>query len=133
MHLLYSSVQFEKIWGKLGPKGLGQVVVYAILYAMYSMKVTLWLRREVSYLSAQASTDRKTGRLSFPFYSIEFFGFSYTPLPNRLGLLFYLCCLNPTPDTTVSMLSKHILNSSAYICIRYTLSAIFHTVSWSIS
>ena len=57
--VLYSSRRFG---GKLGPKGLGRGGVYAILYAMYSMKVTLWLRREQGYLSAQAS--------------IEFFGHS---------------------------------------------------------
>ena len=61
-----------------GIKGLGRGGVYAIIYTMYSMKVTLWLRREQGYSSAQASTDRKAGRLSLPFYSIEFF--SYTPL-----------------------------------------------------
>ena len=75
VHLLYSSVQLEKIWGKLGPKGLGLGGVYAIIYAMYSMKVTLWLRREQGYLSSKVSTDRKAGRLSLPFYSIEFFGY----------------------------------------------------------
>ena len=37
------------------------------------MKVTLRLRREQGYLSAQASTKRKVCRLSLPFYSIEFF------------------------------------------------------------
>ena len=70
VHLLYSSVQFEKIGGRLVPKGLGRGGVYAITYAMYSMKVILWLRREQGYLSFQASTDRKAGRLSLPFYSI---------------------------------------------------------------
>ena len=64
----YSSRRFG---GKLAPKGrLGRGGVYA----MYSMKVTLWLRREQGYLSALASIDRKAGRLSLPFYSIEFFG-----------------------------------------------------------
>ena len=43
------------------------------VYAMYSMEVVLWLRREQVYSSAQASTDRKAGRLSLLFYSIEFF------------------------------------------------------------
>ena len=62
----YSSRKF----GDAGPKGLGRGEVYA----MYSMNVTLWLRQEQGYLSAQASTDRKAGRLSLPFYSIEFFG-----------------------------------------------------------
>ena len=41
---------------------------------MYSTKGTIWLRQKQGYLSAQASTDRKAGRLSLPFYSIEFFG-----------------------------------------------------------
>ena len=59
----------SRFGGKLGPKGLGQGGVYA----MYSMKDTIWLRRGHGYLSAQASTDRKGGRLSLPFYSIEFF------------------------------------------------------------
>ena len=40
---------------------------------MYSIEVALWLRREQGYLSAQDSTDRKAGRFSLPFYSIEFF------------------------------------------------------------
>ena len=39
----------------------------------YYIRQVLWLRREHGYLSAQASTDRKAGRLSLPFYSIEFF------------------------------------------------------------
>ena len=52
---------------------LGRGGVYAIVYAVYSIGVGLWLRREQGYLSAQASTDRKAGRLSLPFYSIEFF------------------------------------------------------------
>ena len=73
VHLLYSSVQFEKIWGEAGTKGVGSRGSIRYLYAMYSMKVNLLLRREQGYLSAQASTDRKAGRLSFPFYSFEFF------------------------------------------------------------
>ena len=44
----------------LGPKGLGRGGVYA----MYSVQVTLWLRREQGYVPAQASTDKKAGRFS---------------------------------------------------------------------
>ena len=44
------------------------------LYAMYLMKVNLLLRQEQGYFFAQASTDRKAGRLSLPFYSVEYFG-----------------------------------------------------------
>ena len=58
---------------KLGPKRLDRGGVYAIIYVMYSMKVTLSLQREQGYLSAQNSTDWKAGRLSLPFYCIEFF------------------------------------------------------------
>ena len=64
----------RRFGGKLGPKGVGSRGVYAILYAMYSMKVTPWLRREQGYSSAQASTDRKAGSFLLPFYSIELFG-----------------------------------------------------------
>ena len=74
VHLLYSSVQFEKIFGEAGTKGVGSRGVYAILYAMYSTKDTIWLRQDQGYLSAHASTDRKAGRFSLLFYSIEFFG-----------------------------------------------------------
>ena len=74
VHLLYSSVQFEKIWGEAGTKGFGSRGSIRYLYAIYSMKANLWLRREQGYSSAQVSTDRKVGRLSLPFYSIEFFG-----------------------------------------------------------
>ena len=59
--------------GEAGIIEVGSRGINVIVYAMYSMKVTLWLRREQGYLSAQASTDRKAGRLSLPFYSIEFF------------------------------------------------------------
>ena len=60
----------QSLGGKLGPKGLGR----GGIYAMYSTKGTIWLRQKQGYLSAQASTDRKAGRFSLPFYSIEFFG-----------------------------------------------------------
>ena len=55
---------------KLGPKGLGRSGVYAT----YSIGSDIWFRREQGYLSAQASTDRKPGRLSLPFYSMQLFG-----------------------------------------------------------
>ena len=64
---------WSRLGGKLRRKGLGRGGVYAIIYAMYSMKVSLWFRREQGCLSAQARTDRKAGRLPLPFYSIEFF------------------------------------------------------------
>ena len=47
----------QRFGGKLGPKGLCRGGVYA----MYSIEVALWLRREQGYLSAQASTEG-TGR-----------------------------------------------------------------------
>ena len=65
VHLLYCSVQFEKIWGEAGTKRVGSRGRIRYLYAMYSIKVSLWLRRELGYLSAQASTDSKAGRLSY--------------------------------------------------------------------
>ena len=73
VHLLYSSVQFEKIWGGAGTKwGWGEGD-YTLFIRYVLMKVNLWLRREQGYLSVHASRDRKAGRLSLPFYSIEFF------------------------------------------------------------
>ena len=74
VQLLYSSVQFEKILEEALTKGVGSRGSIRILHAIYSMKVTLWLRREQGYLSAQASTDRKVGGLSLSFFSLEFFG-----------------------------------------------------------
>ena len=85
VHLLNSSVQFEKIWGEAGTIRVGSRGSIRYLYAMYSMEVNLRLRREQGYLSAQASTDRKAGRLSLPFYSIEFF-------ESILYKLLFRCC-----------------------------------------
>jgi len=74
VHLLQCSVQLEEVWGEAGTKGAGPWGSIRYLYAMYSMKVTRWLRREQDYSSAQASTDSKAGRMSLSYYSIEFFG-----------------------------------------------------------
>ena len=60
----------QRFGGKMGAKRLDRGGVHA----MYSIEVALWLRLEQGYSSAQASTDRKTGKLSLPFYSIELSG-----------------------------------------------------------
>ena len=70
VHLLYSSVQLEKIWGEAGTKGVGSRGSIRYVYAMYSTKVTLWLRREQCYLPRLLKVDFHCPSM----YSIEFFG-----------------------------------------------------------
>ena len=75
--LLYSSVQLEKIWGEAETKGVGSrwSIGYYIRYVLDESHPMASTRAGLFICPGQYRQE--AGRLSLPFYSIEFFGIMY--------------------------------------------------------